>query len=220
MPALTSVPTATPMTAAKTAVKATSATESAYASAKSAYTSVESTIPPVIRPSAIATIREPVIIVVIRITGLFRASTCDLSYCLYSFQPSSAFFPISISVRDDIKLADEHAKAAIIDLPQTGGLALRLGVIDLPSFYGMAGQRADGASSDTTRLIKKLKQEGVRGLILDLRRNGGGSLEEAVRLTGLFIPSGPVVQTWMPEDDWRLARRRKSARSTTDHWWC
>ena len=41
----------------------------------------------------------------------------------------------------------------------------------------------------------------MRGLILDLRRNGGGSLEEAIRLTGLFIPSGPVVQTWMPEDD-------------------
>ena len=107
-------------------------------------------------------------------------------------------------VRDDIKLADEHAKAAIIDLPQTGGLALRLGVIDLPSFYGTAGERADGASSDITRLIKKLKQEGVRGLILDLRRNGGGSLEEAVRLTGLFIPSGPVVQTWMPEDDLKI----------------
>ncbi len=107
-------------------------------------------------------------------------------------------------MRDDIKLADEHAKTTIVDLPQTGGLALRLGVIDLPSFYGMAGERADGASSDITRLIKKLKQEGVRGLILDLRRNGGGSLEEAVRLTGLFIPSGPVVQTWMPEDDLKI----------------
>ena len=61
-----------------------------------------------------------------------------------------------------------------------------------------------GRASDITRLIKKLKQEGVRGLILDLRRNGGGSLEEAVRLTGLFIPSGPVVQTWMPEDDLKI----------------
>ena len=118
-------------------------------------------------------------------------------------------------VRDEIKLADEHAKAAIIDLPQTGGPALRLGVIDLPSFYGMAGERADGASSDITRLIKKLKQEGVRGLILDLRRNGGGSLEEAVRLTGLFIPSGPVVQTWMPEDDrgdWHVAGNQRALR--------
>ena len=79
--------------------------------------------------------------------------------------------------------------------------ALRLGVIDLPSFYGKGEGKADGASADTARLIKKLKQEGVRGLILDLRRNGGGSLEEAIQLTGLFIPSGPVVQTREPEDD-------------------
>jgi carboxyl-terminal processing protease len=103
-------------------------------------------------------------------------------------------------VRDEIKLADEHAKAAVIDLPQTGGRALRLGVIDLPSFYGTDAEKAEGASADIARLIKKLKREGVRGLILDLRRNGGGSLEEAIQLTGLFIPSGPVVQTSSPED--------------------
>jgi carboxyl-terminal processing protease len=103
-------------------------------------------------------------------------------------------------VRDEIKLADEHAKAAVIDLPQTGGPALRLGVIDLSSFYGTDDEKAEGASADIARLIKKLKQEGVRGLILDLRRNGGGSLEEAIQLTGLFIPSGPVVQTSSPED--------------------
>jgi carboxyl-terminal processing protease len=98
-------------------------------------------------------------------------------------------------VRDKINLADQHAKAAIIDLPQTGAPAMRLGVIDLPSFYGEGDEKAGDAASDTARLIKKLKQAGVRGLILDLRRNGGGSLEEAIRLTGLFIPSGPVVQT-------------------------
>ena len=109
-------------------------------------------------------------------------------------------------VRDDIKLAGGHAKAAIVDLPQTGAPAARVGVIDLPSFYEIAGEKADGVSSDVTRLIKKLKQEGMRGLILDLRRNGGGSLEEAVRLTGLFIPSGPVVQTWMPEDDLKIGK--------------
>jgi carboxyl-terminal processing protease len=102
-------------------------------------------------------------------------------------------------VRDEIKLADEHAKAAFIDLPQTGGPALRVGVIELPSFYGKGDEKACGASADTSLLIKKLKQEGVLGLILDLRRNGGGSLDEAISLTGLFIPSGPVVQTRGPE---------------------
>ena len=104
-------------------------------------------------------------------------------------------------VRDDIKLADEHAKAAIVDLPQAGGQALRAGVIDLHSFYGKGDGKAGGASADTSLLIKKLKQEGVLGLILDLRRNGGGSLDEAISLTGLFIPSGPVVQTRGPEDE-------------------
>jgi carboxyl-terminal processing protease len=104
-------------------------------------------------------------------------------------------------VRDQIKLTDDHAKAAIIDLPQSNRPALRIGVIDLPSFYGKGDEKADGASADTACLINKLKQEDVAGLILDLRRNGGGSLEEAIWLTGLFIPSGPVVQTEGPEGD-------------------
>jgi carboxyl-terminal processing protease len=108
-------------------------------------------------------------------------------------------------VRDEIKLADAHAKAAIIDLPQTGGPALRFGVVDLPIFYGKGDEKGDGASADTARLIKKLKQEGVLGLILDLRRNGGGSMEEAIRLTGLFIPSGPVLQTRDAEDNVEVA---------------
>jgi carboxyl-terminal processing protease len=104
-------------------------------------------------------------------------------------------------VRDEIKLADQHVKASIIDLPQSGGPPLRIGVIDLPSFYGEGDEKAGGATSDTTRLIKKLQQEGVRGLVLDLRRNGGGSLQEAIRLAGLFLPSGPIVQTRGPEGD-------------------
>ena len=104
-------------------------------------------------------------------------------------------------VRDEIKLADAHAKAAIIDLPQAGGPALRFGVVDLPLFYGEGDEKGDGASADIARLIKKLKQEGVLGLILDLRRNGGGSMEEAIRLTGLFIPSGPVLQTRDAKDN-------------------
>ena len=104
-------------------------------------------------------------------------------------------------VRDVINLADEHAKAVIIDLPQTAGPALRVGVIDLPAFYGRGGEKADRASADISRLIKKLKREGVLGLILDLRRNGGGLMDEAICLTGLFIPSGPVVQTRDSVDD-------------------
>jgi carboxyl-terminal processing protease len=109
-------------------------------------------------------------------------------------------------VRDQIPLEDSAAKAKIIELPD-GAQNIRLGVIDLPSFYAQfefggrhevasADDAAGGksTSADVTRLLKKLKAENVQGVVLDLRRNGGGSLEEAVKLTGLFIKQGPVVQ--------------------------
>lgn len=103
-------------------------------------------------------------------------------------------------VRDEIKLEDQEAKAKIIELPGNQGASLRLGVIDLPSFYATfdVSNNRDKApprstTEDVRRLLTKLKQENVAGVILDLRRNGGGSLEEAINLTGLFIKDGPVV---------------------------
>ena len=106
-------------------------------------------------------------------------------------------------VRDEVKLEDQQAKARIVDLPQTNGVALRMGVIDLPAFYGgyddRPGATPSSATADVARLIRKLQAERIQGLILDLRRNGGGSLEEAISLTGLFIREGPVVQTREPD---------------------
>ncbi|MHB8520019.1 MAG: carboxy terminal-processing peptidase [Limisphaerales bacterium] len=102
-------------------------------------------------------------------------------------------------VRDEVKLEDQQAKAHIVDLPQTNGATLRLGIIDLPSFYGgyegPAHTTPSSATADVAKLIRKLEAEHIQGLILDLRHNGGGSLEEAITLTGLFIREGPVVQT-------------------------
>ena len=99
-------------------------------------------------------------------------------------------------VRAEVKLADQQAKARIIDLPQPGSTPLRVGVIDLPSFYsGRDDGGGSGATADVGRLLDKLKAEQVRGIVLDLRRNGGGSLQEAIDMTGLFIRKGPVVQT-------------------------
>jgi len=76
-----------------------------------------------------------------------------------------------------------------------------IGVITLPSFYGAAEEGADGeddenasATHDVARLIAQLKAQGIQGLVLDLRGNGGGLLSEAIDITGLFIPRGPVVQ--------------------------
>jgi carboxyl-terminal processing protease len=105
-------------------------------------------------------------------------------------------------VRDEIKLEDQRAKARIVDLPTDRGGTRRIGVIDLPSFYasmgGSNGARPESATADVARLLQKLKTERVQGIVLDLRRNGGGSLEEAISLTGLFIAEGPVVQTRNP----------------------
>ena len=104
-------------------------------------------------------------------------------------------------IRDAIPLEEQAAKAKIIELPDTRGGNLRLGVIDLPSFYATfeAPNSRDkpepkSTTADVARLLTKLKAENVAGVILDLRRNGGGSLEEAIKLTGLFIKTGPVVQ--------------------------
>jgi carboxyl-terminal processing protease len=97
--------------------------------------------------------------------------------------------------RDEIHLEEERAKAQIVDFPTGAGQTMRLGIVDLPAFYASDEGRSPSATADVTKLIKKLKTEGVKGLILDLRRNGGGSLQEAISLTGLFISTGPVVQT-------------------------
>lgn len=101
-------------------------------------------------------------------------------------------------VRDEIKLEDQQAKAHVIDLPGPGGGTQRIGVLDLPGFYSSEGTgKGPGASAtaDVSRLLKKLQQDKIKGLVLDLRRNGGGSLDEAIDIVGLFIPSGPAVQT-------------------------
>jgi carboxyl-terminal processing protease len=108
-------------------------------------------------------------------------------------------------VRDEIKLDDQAAKAKLIEVPDGKGGVRRLGVIDLPSFYAPVGSPNGQAtpkytSVDVAKLVKKLKQEGVDGIILDLRNNPGGSLEEAVRFTGLFIKEGPVVQAKSYDD--------------------
>ncbi len=102
-------------------------------------------------------------------------------------------------VRDKVKLEDQQAKKTIINY-QKDGRNLKLGVITLPTFYMdfEAYQKGDPNYTSTTRdvrrLIKELQMEKVDGLALDLRNNGGGSLAEAIDLTGLFIKDGPVVQ--------------------------
>lgn len=98
-------------------------------------------------------------------------------------------------VRGEVKLTANLATGTIIQVPQPDGETIPVGVIELPSFYGnIGGGSLTTTSHDVSELILKLDQAGAQGLVLDLRMNGGGLLNEAVRVAGLFIPEGPVVQ--------------------------
>ncbi|MDO8803973.1 MAG: carboxy terminal-processing peptidase [Elusimicrobiota bacterium] len=98
-------------------------------------------------------------------------------------------------VREKILLRDQQARAQIVLVPGDDGRGLRLGVIKLPSFYAKIGPSGEESTTrDVKILLDYLKLQDVAGVIIDLRGNGGGSLEEAVNMTGLFTGGGPVVQ--------------------------
>lgn len=109
--------------------------------------------------------------------------------------------PTRISItRDRVQLTEDAAKSKIIPIPAAGRQpAQRIGVITLPGFYQDFAGRRNGddytsATRDVAKLLEQFKTQNVDGVVLDLRNNGGGSLNEAVDLTGLFIDQGPVVQ--------------------------
>ena len=99
--------------------------------------------------------------------------------------------------RDEIKLEDQAAKSEIIQLDNGGAI----GVIKVPAFYSdytaqQAGkQDYRSTTRDVRRLLEELQHSDLDGLVIDLRGNGGGSLAEALELTGLFIATGPIIQT-------------------------
>lgn len=101
-------------------------------------------------------------------------------------------------VRDVIKLNSARAYGAVHEVPAKDGTIVPIGVVTLNNFYGGPEDGEPGTrntvTQDVAELIGKLRKEGVKGLVIDLRRNGGGLLSEAINLTGLFIPKGPVVQ--------------------------
>jgi carboxyl-terminal processing protease len=102
-------------------------------------------------------------------------------------------------VRKQINLAEQAAKSTIQTVTD-GGVTRRVGVISLPSFYVDMEARQKGvrdyrsAARDVARLLEEMTREKVDSVLIDLRNNGGGSLAEAIELTGLFIDKGPVVQ--------------------------
>jgi carboxyl-terminal processing protease len=102
-------------------------------------------------------------------------------------------------VRKKISLDKQAAKKAIIEV-KDGAATRRIGVITLPGFYQDFAARQNGdkdyksATRDVSRLLDELKKDKVDGVLVDLRNNGGGSLTEAIDMTGLFVDKGPVVQ--------------------------
>jgi carboxyl-terminal processing protease len=96
--------------------------------------------------------------------------------------------------RKKVTLKEQEAKAEIVERKKADGTPVRIGWIILPSFYAdMQKTGTKSTTKDILVLLERLKKENIQGLVMDLRRDGGGSLEEAVNLTGLFIKSGPVV---------------------------
>ena len=102
-------------------------------------------------------------------------------------------------VRDQVKLEEQAAQSDIVTVPRDGR-EWRIGVIEVPSFYRDYRALSNGdknytsTTKDVKRLIADLEKQGIDGLVIDLRDNGGGHLTEATALTGLFIDNGPVVQ--------------------------
>lgn len=121
-------------------------------------------------------------------------------------------------VREVVQLNASRAKATIHEVPSPDGTTVPIGVIEVPSFYGSVDDSDRDSppisvTADVDELLGKLTAAGVHGVVLDLRRNPGGLLGEAVQMTGLFIRSGPVVQvrnsfgriTSTPDYDTRIA---------------
>ena len=125
---------------------------------------------------------------------------------------SDADHKIISIVRNKVILEEQSAKKSVLNLTQNGR-PVKIGVIDLPTFYSNfeARQRGDTDYRSTTRdvqkLLSELSAEDVDGVIIDLRENGGGSLEEVNSLVGLFIDAGPTVQ--IRESSSRISRDGK-----------
>jgi carboxyl-terminal processing protease len=119
--------------------------------------------------------------------------------------------------RNKVKLEEQAAQSELLELEDVDGASRKVGVIEIPAFYidFAALRRGDEDYKSTTRDVKKLIEElqaqGAEALVIDLRNNGGGSLQEANDLTGLFIEYGPTVQIRSAERKvWRDGKRRRS----------
>lgn len=127
-----------------------------------------------------------------------KGSVVRLEVIPASNAPSDLSSKVVSITREKIKLEEQAAKKSILNL-DSDGQTRKVGVIEIPTFYQDFRAAHAGAKDytsttrDVKRLITELKKENVDGIVIDLRNNGGGSLQEATELTGLFIDRGPTV---------------------------
>ncbi|MFI4921646.1 MAG: S41 family peptidase, partial [Gammaproteobacteria bacterium] len=141
---------------------------------------------------------------VVRLTRGPKGTVLSLKILPAGARPGSPQKSIRL-VRDAIRLADEAARSDVISVPRKQGIA-KIGVIRVPEFYSDFDGRAEGkadynsVSRDVRKLLLGLEAKHVDGVIIDIRNNGGGSVQEAADLAGLFIPRGPMVQLRSSDD--------------------
>lgn len=145
------------------------------------------------------TLHWPLYKVVRKIRG--KKGTTVVLLVIPASDPSGATTKTVDLVRDEVKLEEQAAKSSVREVALPDGRARKLGVIRVPAFYanmqpGLLASLSEvrRCSTDVQKLLEDLKTAGVEGVVLDLRSNGGGSLVEAINMTGLFISAGPVVQ--------------------------
>jgi len=130
------------------------------------------------------------------VVGMIRGKAGTVVRLSVISENSEEIHEVKIS-REKIKLEDSAAKGAIFEEGTRGdGSPKKIGVIDLPSFYADMSGKLGGRRTtvDVERILNDFNSKNVDAVVLDLRRNGGGSLKEAIDLTGLFIDEGTVVQ--------------------------
>ncbi len=112
-------------------------------------------------------------------------------------------------VREEVRLTEEAATGELVERDLPGGVQ-KLGWVTVPSFYGDPDKPVGGGGTSVTQdvatLLGRLEREGIQGLVIDLRDNGGGSVAEAIRMAGLFINQGPIVQLKDSNDEIHVVR--------------
>lgn len=104
-----------------------------------------------------------------------------------------------VLTRDEIKLEDQAASLSVID-KEVGGMKKKIGIINFPSFYSDARRGGRSSAADLKKLVAEARAKKLDGLVLDLSTNGGGSLEDAVKVAGLFFGKGNVVKQSSRDD--------------------